>query len=199
MSNHSRFGNIVLLLIVISTVGLAVQTPLDDPESDKVAFLTYMDHVMTGLFVCEMMTHIIARGFIMCGPKSYIRDPANVLDFVIVASAVFSVVFSGIEIGFLKSLRVLRVLRPLRIIARNKGLKLALSALINSLPSIANLLLIVMFFLFMLAILCTTLFSGQFYYCETEHLGLDDFIIRDGIVNRYDCLMYGGEWVNPDF
>ena len=36
LSNHSRFGNIVLLLIVISTVGLAVQTPLDDPESVKV-------------------------------------------------------------------------------------------------------------------------------------------------------------------
>jgi hypothetical protein len=146
-----------------------------------------------------MFTHIIAKGFVFCGPKSYIRDPANILDFVIVAAAMFSVLFSGIEIGFLKSLRVLRVLRPLRLIAKHRGLKLALSALINSLPSIANLLLIVMFFLFMLSILCMTLFSGQFYYCETEHLGLADYIIRDGINNRFDCLMYGGEWVNPDF
>lgn len=93
----------------------------------------------------------------------------------------------------------MRVLRPLRLLSKNRGLKLAISALFNSLPNIVNLLLIVMFFIFMMAILCCTLFAGQFWYCEVEHLGLDDFMITKGIVTRYDCLMYGGEWVNPDF
>jgi len=24
-------------------------------------------------------------------------------------------------------------------------------------------------------------------------------MVVDGITNRYECLMYGGEWLNPDF
>jgi hypothetical protein len=118
---------------------------------------------------------------------------------VIVVSATISVIFINVDLGFIKSLRVMRVLRPLRLLSRHRGLKLAISALFNSLPSIANLLLIVMFFIFMLAILCCTLFSGHFWYCEVEHLGMDDYMIKNGIINRYDCLMYGGEWLNPDF
>lgn len=154
---------------------------------------------MTALFICEMFTKIFAFGFIFCGKQSYIRDAWNILDFIIVLSATISVVFININLGFIKSLRVMRVLRPLRLLSRHRGLKLAISALFNSLPNITNLLLIVMFFIFMLAILCTTLFAGQFWYCTTDHLNMDDYMIKNGIVNRYDCLLYGGEWVNPDF
>jgi hypothetical protein len=154
---------------------------------------------MTGFFICEMFTKIFALGFAFNGKASYIRNPWNILDFVIVLSATISVIFVTVDLGFIKSLRVMRVLRPLRLLSKDKNLKLAISALFNSLPSIANLLMIVMFFIFMMSILCCTLFSGQFWYCDVEHLNLDDFIQRDGIVTRYDCLMYGGEWANPDF
>jgi hypothetical protein len=107
-----------------------------------------------------MMTNIFAKGFAFCGKDSYIRNAWNILDFVIVISATISVIFTTIDLGFIKSLRVMRVLRPLRLLAKHRGLKLAISALFNSLPNIGNLLMIVMFFIFMLAILCTTLFSG---------------------------------------
>lgn len=52
------------------------------------------------------------------------------------------------------------MLRPLRIIARNEGLKLTLSALFKSFPNILNLMVIVEFFIFLLSILCMTLFAG---------------------------------------
>jgi hypothetical protein len=164
-----------------------------------VVTLVYIDYFMTGFFICEMFTKIFALGFLFNGADSYIRNAWNILDFLIVISATTSVIFTTIDLGFIKSLRVMRVLRPLRLLSRHRGLKLAISALFNSLPNIANLLLIVMFFIFMMAILCCTLFSGQFWYCETEHLGLDDYMMKYGIKNRYDCLMFGGEWVNPDF
>ncbi len=139
--------------------------------------LSIIDFVMTGFFICEMFTHIIARGFAFCGKDSYIREGSNILDFIIVVSAFLGVVLNGIDLGFIKSLRVLRVLRPLRVIAKHKGLKLAISALLNSLPSIGNLLMIVWFFIFLLAILDCTLFSGTFWYCSTNHLQLADFIL----------------------
>lgn len=152
-------------MIFVSTVCLAIQTPLDDPDGLKSSVLTYIDFVMTGFFICEMFTNIFTNGFALCGPQSYIRNGWNILDFIIVCSATISVIFSQVNISFLKSLRVMRVLRPLRLLAKHKGLKLAISALFNSLPNIGNLLVIVMFFIFMLSILGCTLFQGAFYKC----------------------------------
>lgn len=128
---------------------------------------------MTSIFLLEMLTKIFALGLICNGKNSYLRSAWNLLDFIIVLSAVFSILFSrliGLKLSFLKALRMLRILRPLRLISRNKGLRLSLTALVKSIPKIVNLLLIVVFCLFMLAILGMTLFSGKFYKCHVEHL-----------------------------
>ena len=127
---------------------------------------------MTSAFTFEMVVKIIARGFAFAGKNSYIREPWNILDFIIVTSALLSIFASDLEISFLKSLRILRILRPLRLISRNKGLKVAITALGASLPNIMHLQVIVLFFVFLLAILQTTLLSGKFYSCSTDHLGL---------------------------
>ena len=127
---------------------------------------------MTCAFTFEMVVKIIAWGFACAGKDSYIRNSWNILDFVIVSSALLSIIAADMDIGFLKSLRILKILRPLRIIARNKGLKVAISALGASMPNILNLQVIVLFFIFLFAILQTTLLSGSFYACSTDHLDL---------------------------
>lgn len=160
---HPFFDRFILALIGISTLTLAFETPLDNPKGFKVTILTYIDYVMSSFFFCECLTKLIALGFIACGPNSYIRNPWNILDFTIVLSALISMIFVNVDLKAIKSLRILRVLRPLRIVAKNRGLKLAITSLFNSLPNIVNLLLIVVFFIFLLSILCMTLFSGQFF------------------------------------
>jgi len=160
---HPFFDRFILTLIGISTLTLAFETPLDNPKGFKVTILTYIDYVMSSFFFCECITKLIALGFIACGPNSYIRNPWNILDFTIVLSALVSMIFVNVDLKAIKSLRILRVLRPLRIVAKNRGLKLAITSLFNSLPNIVNLLLIVVFFIFLLSILCMTLFSGQFF------------------------------------
>ena len=112
-----------------------------------------IDIFMTSAFALEMVLKIIAYGFAFAGRDSYIRVPWNILDFIIVTSAILSILADDLNISFFKSLRILRILRPLRIIARNKGLKVAITALGASLPNIFNLQLIVFFFVFLLAIL----------------------------------------------
>ena len=107
-----------------------------------------------------MITKVTAYGFAFCGKNSYIKSPWNILDFVIVVSAIASIIFIDVDLGFIKSLRVLRVLRPLRLIAKNKGLKLAVITIFRSLPPISNLLLIMWFCLFLISILSLTLFAG---------------------------------------
>lgn len=199
IQSHKRFDQFILVLICISTCTLAFETPLDNPKGLKVTILTYIDYVMSSFFYCECLTKVFALGFVACGKNSYIRNPWNILDFTIVMSALMSMIFVNVDLKAIKSLRILRVLRPLRIVAKNRGLKLAITSLFNSLPNIANLLLIVVFFIFLLSILCMTLFSGQFYTCSTDHLDLTYYQQNDLINTMQDCLNYGGEWVNPDF
>ena len=42
------------------------------------------------------------------------------------------------------------------------------------------------------------MFSGTFYRCYTEHLGLEYLQERENILTKWDCLNYGGEWIRPD-
>ena len=81
------FGNIILLLIVICTCTLAFDSPLYDPNGTEAKNLEYIDLFMTCAFTFEMSAKIIAYGFAFAGKGSYIRDSWNILDFVIVSSA----------------------------------------------------------------------------------------------------------------
>jgi len=137
-----HFDNIILLLIVISSVALAIDNPLNDPEGDMSKNLYILDIVMTTLFVIEMLLKIIAKGFLMNGKNSYLRGGWNILDFFIVCVSLISLGMGDAGLNFLKALRTLRVLRPLRLISRNESMKLAINALISSIPKVGNVLLI---------------------------------------------------------
>ena len=154
---------------------------------------------MTTAFTIEALIKIIAAGFYFSGKTAYIRDGWNILDFSIVASALTSIIAGeALDIGFFKALRILRILRPLRIIARDKGLKTAINSLFRSFPNIIRLQVIVLFFVFLFAVLQTTLFSGSFSACSTEHLQLNQKQMQENINTMWDCINYGGEWIQPD-
>jgi hypothetical protein len=185
-----------MVFILFSTVLLAVETPLDDPCSQKTYNMAILDDIMTAVFTLEMTIKIVALGLVRNGPESYLRVGWNVLDFFIVMSSVLTIAFSGLGLNVLKSLRLFRVLRPLRLISRNKELKLAITSLLNSIPAIINLLLIVAFFEFLMGILGTTLFKGKFYRCEAEavhgppgeHGNSFSFLDYAEILDKWSCL-----------
>lgn len=127
-----------MVCIVISTVTLALEEPLEDPDSDKRKVIHIIDVTTTAIFTVEALFKIIAQGFIINRKRSYLRNSWNILDFVIVISGLISLT-SDSEIGFFKVLRILRVLRPLRLITRVKGLKLVIGSLFKALPRIFNL------------------------------------------------------------
>lgn len=199
MVSNFWFENIILFLIGVSTINLALEGPLDPPDCNKLKRLKYIDYVMTACFTIEMCSKIIVYGFLFNKSQSYLRISWNILDFVIVISALISLSPStGKNLKVLKTLRILRVLRPLRMVSRNKGLKVSITALFKSLPDIANLQLIVTFCLFLFAILHMTLLGGTFWYCSTTHLSnvLTNHQVDTLIDSKWDCINYGGEWLN---
>ena len=78
----------------------------------------------------------MTSGFVF-GKKTYLRDPWNVIDFLIVNAAILDFVMTVIDVqteslSALKSIRVLRVLRPLKAVKTLKSLRKQTSALLLS-------------------------------------------------------------------
>lgn len=57
------FDNVILLLIFTSSVMLALDNPLNDPNSTESKVYGYIDYVHTVLFTFEMLIKIIGLGF----------------------------------------------------------------------------------------------------------------------------------------
>ena len=172
MVSYYLFDWTILIFICISTINLAIESPLDEPGSQKVIILEYIDYGMTLIFIIEALLKIITFGFLFNGKESYMRDSWCILDFFIVLISIFGIVFKDYNLTYLKVLRMLRVMKPLRMLTMMRSLRLAIVSLFKSIPDIVNLLLICTFFIFMLAILSMTLFKGKFYHCHTESLDL---------------------------
>jgi hypothetical protein len=164
--------------------------------------LEKIDFVMTGVFTSEALFKIIAYGFVV-NKKSYLRSPWNIIDFIVVFSALLSIALTSVTflsyIKIVRVVRIVRVLRPLRLVSKYRDLQIAITCLIKSIPGVLQLEAIVVFVLMILSVLHTILFSGKFNFCHTEKLNLSKKSISKIINNKWDCINFGGEWMQRDF
>ena len=72
----------MLVIVLGNCVSLAIYNPLTPDTSPTNAVLAVFDYVFLSLFTLEAVIRIIAMGM-MLHPYSYLRDPWNVLDFVV--------------------------------------------------------------------------------------------------------------------
>jgi hypothetical protein len=110
---------------------------------------------------------VIAVGFIANGPDSYIRNPWNILDFILVIFAVTFTFPLGGDLAALKVIRMARVLKPLRVVSRNQNLRLSIQCLIIAIPAIGSLIVIILLLMFIFGIMSVNLFKGLSYFCNT--------------------------------
>ena len=128
---HRLFEATSITIILLNCVTLAMEDPTKDEETaaDKI-----WENTFQGLYTVEMLFKIIGMGLIWNDKgddKAYLRDPFNILDFVIIMSAYLTMATPLIESMMgeaeevkaydeeeeglsLSSLRAFRVLRPLR-------------------------------------------------------------------------------------
>jgi hypothetical protein len=156
-------------MIAFNSLLLALDEPqlVDSYQKKTINFLL---ETISIIFVVEFVTKTIVMGFYW-GEKTYLKDPWNILDFIIVFFSVVSWVLeasaSG-DVSYLRGFRALRALRPLRVVSKNEGIKTVVNALLESIPSLVNVLLIVMLFLLVFGILGIQLFKGQLGSCNDD-------------------------------
>ena len=163
--------------------------------------LLYSDLIITIIFTFEMTLKIFALGFAFHG-GSYLRNWWNVLDFSIIIVSITSIVtgpfvtgicsmnsVSGAELKSLRSLRALRALRPLRAIKRAPGLRLVVNSLFLAFPAIAQVGLVTLLFMTILAILGQQFFLGQVASCNDESADMFTDCFGNFTITGNDCGM----------
>ena len=166
-----KFDQLILLMILLSTLRLIIDTFLSGALS--VVIFDALDIVFTLIFLTEMVLKTIAFGFVL-GEGSYLKDNWNRIDFVIVVVSIIDLQnliskYTGkttsSSLNFLKVLRLLRTLRPLRFISHNVQLKIIITALLDSIGPIANVLIIVIIILIIFSIIGMNLFYELYHTC----------------------------------
>jgi hypothetical protein len=86
------FERAMMVIIVVSSIQIAISSPLNDPEGTLQKILDYIDIATTIIFTMEGFIKIISVGFYWCGDTSYMRTTWNILDFFIMIFSLISLV-----------------------------------------------------------------------------------------------------------
>ena len=133
----------------------------------------------------EAAMKIVAFGWFL-DENSYLTESWSQLDFFIVCCSIVDMSFSGINLPFIKILRLLRILRPLRFISHNRNLKTIVIALLESFGGMMNVIIVVLLIWLMFGILGISLLGTRMGYCDVD----DYYNIR-----KSRCINEGHEWV----
>ncbi len=81
--NHKKFENIMILITILSSIQLALDNPLNDPDKILSKLLLIVDYILTCIFGIEAILKMIANGLIQSGSRSYMRDATNIIDLLL--------------------------------------------------------------------------------------------------------------------
>lgn len=166
--DYPLFDRFIMLTIILSSILLALDSPL--LPSDHIIVLTtyYVDILVTVLFALESTARIIVNGLVFNGKRSYLRSPWNIVDAIVVILNILSLVVRESSVPSLRSLRALRATRPLRIIRALPGLRLIINSIAASLPGIFNVLFVVILSLLIFAVIAVGNLKGALWSCQGD-------------------------------
>ena len=120
---NKNFERLIIFFIAVSSVQLALTSPLNDPKGFSQRALYWLDFITTIVFLCECFMKIIAFGFLFNDQSSYLRNPWNLIDFIII---LISVIAISPLANQLQVFKMFRILRAVRLISRAEGLRIGL-------------------------------------------------------------------------
>ncbi|XP_043259145.1 sodium channel protein para [Colletes gigas] len=188
---NKYFETAVILMILTSSLALALEDVHLSARPILQDILYYMDRIFTVIFFLEMLIKWLALGF-----KKYFTNAWCWLDFIIVMVSLINFVASLCGAGGIqafKTMRTLRALRPLRAMSRMQGMRVVVNALVQAIPSIFNVLLVCLIFWLIFAIMGVQLFAGKYYKCVDANKTTLSFEI---IPDRNACIAENYTWEN---
>lgn len=146
---HSLFSMFIMITILSNCVFMTMGDP---PAWSKI-----VEYVFTGIYTFEALVKVLSRGFCI-GDFTFLRDPWNWLDFMVISMAYLT---EFVDLGNISALRTFRVLRALKTITVIPGLKTIVGALIQSVKKLADVMILTVFCLSVFALIGLQLFMGN--------------------------------------
>ncbi|XP_004420015.1 PREDICTED: sodium channel protein type 11 subunit alpha [Ceratotherium simum simum] len=157
ISVHSLFSMFIICTVIVNCVFMATASGKDKSTIDTDS----AEYVFTGIYIFEALIKILARGFIL-DEFSFLRDPWNWLDSIVIATAFVSYLpsinVSGISLSSLRTFRVFRALKAISVVS---GLKVIVGALLRSVKKLVNVMILTLFCLSIFALVGQQLFMGN--------------------------------------
>ncbi|XP_015793193.1 sodium channel protein para-like isoform X2 [Tetranychus urticae] len=144
---HPWFSFLVIVTILVNCILMTMQS--SEIERTEIIFTT--------IYTFESCLKVTARGLILTN-FTYLRDPWNWLDFVVIALAYLTMLFE--DLGNLSALRTFRVLRALKTVAVVPGLKTIVGALIEAAKNLKDVTILTCFSLSVFALLGLQIYMG---------------------------------------
>ncbi|KAM6338644.1 sodium channel protein type 5 subunit alpha-like [Podargus strigoides] len=165
---HSFFVGFITCIVVLNCASMAV-TKLP-------AGLSWTEYFFTGIYTGEILIKILARGFVW-NEFTFLRDPWNCLDLVIIVVMYATMCISTGKVSVLRSFRVLRTLKAISAI---RGLKVIVNSLIESVKKLTDVLILTVFCLSVFALIGLQLFMGNLTYkCVLTNTTYNDTLCKD--------------------
>ncbi|NXU12740.1 SCN4A protein, partial [Pardalotus punctatus] len=149
VTQHPR----VLMFIMITILTNCVFMTLSNPP----AWSKNVEYAFTGIYTFESLIKILSRGFCI-DDFTFLRDPWNWLDFMVISMAYIT---EFVDLGNISALRTFRVLRALKTITVIPGLKTIVGALIQSVKKLSDVMILTVFCLSVFALIGLQLFMGN--------------------------------------
>ncbi|XP_035471916.2 sodium channel protein type 4 subunit alpha B isoform X2 [Scophthalmus maximus] len=146
---HFCFSLFIMVTILTNCVFMTMSDP---PSWSKT-----VEYVFTGIYTFEATIKILSRGFCV-GDFTFLRDPWNWLDFMVISMAYLT---EFVDLGNVSALRTFRVLRALKTITVIPGLKTIVGALIQAVKKLADVMILTVFCLSVFALIGLQLFMGN--------------------------------------
>eukprot|EP00892_Ulva_mutabilis_P001295 jgi/Ulvmu1/11166/UM072_0002.1 len=157
------FEVLTLTLISINTVVMASEHHEMQPW--HTAMNEILNIVFTAYFTSEMVVKVLGLG-----PKGYMEDRMNAFDGIVVIASVveFVLYLRGGGTGSLSVFRAFRLMRVFKLARRWEELNKIVRTIFQSLSSIAYLSLLLLVFIFIMALLGMQMFGHKFIFCDVE-------------------------------
>ena len=177
------FIEIINTLIIINCIFLIFETI---PSLEITS--TYSEFIFTIIFIIEFILKVIAYGFIL-ESHSYLRDPWNWIDFIVVISSIINL-FPQVNTK-LFALITIRLLRPLKTMSLLPHMRTFILVLFNSLLDVGTVFILIFFFVIIFAIFGLSFWNEKFdYRCRTTNYPING-ILKIERTNFYH--LCGGE------
>ncbi|XP_050767569.1 sodium channel protein type 4 subunit alpha [Gymnogyps californianus] len=164
---HSLFSMFIMITILTNCVFMTLSNP---PAWSK-----NVEYTFTGIYTFESLIKILSRGFCI-DSFTFLRDPWNWLDFMVISMAYIT---EFVDLGNISALRTFRVLRALKTITVIPGLKTIVGALIQSVKKLSDVMILTVFCLSVFALIGLQLFMGNLRQKCVRWPPLNDTLLGD--------------------